>query len=591
MREEAVGSAGPSVLRPDVAILGAGINGAALARELVLNGVSVTVIDAADVASGTTRWSTRLVHGGLRYLEYGEMSLVRESLVERERLVRLAPHLVEPLGFYVPLRGRLGGLWAAAARLVGLERLARRWRGDRGRGAWAVGCGLCLYDLLAVGSGWPRHRVVRAGGEGLPRVDARRYPLAALYADARMWRPERFTVELLVDARRVAAAAGKPFAVLTRRAVRLTDAGLLALSAADRGAGDEGDVVVVPRAVVNATGAWVDRTNRHLLPDRSPAKAPLVGGTKGSHLIIDHAPLRTALGARGVYAEAPDGRPVFVLPFEDGLILVGTTDLPHPGDPATARADDAEIEYLLSCVAMLFPDAAPRRRDVVQHYSGVRPLPAATSAAAPGGITRRHMLVRLEGTPLPAWAIVGGKLTTCRSLAERAAREVLGALGMPVVADSRDRPLPGACGPRRKEGIVAALVAAATEAGIDVATAARSAEAAVGLFGERASAMLRAGGEAMPVAALLRPLAGGDLPVAAVHVAVAEEWAMTLEDVVERRLVLALGSRLSFTLLRSVADVLVGLGRLRPDEAAAEVDALVARLRERHGLHVVDDRH
>lgn len=592
MRDAALPPAVVPVLRPDVAVLGAGINGAALARELALNGASVVVIDAADVASGTTRWSTRLVHGGLRYLEYGEVALVRESLVERGRLVRLAPHLVEPLGFYVPLRGRLGGLCAAAARLLGLERIARACRGGRGRGAWAVGCGLFLYDVLAAGSGWPRHRVVRAGGQGLPRVDALRYPLAALYADARMPRPERFTVELLVDARNAAAAAGREFAVFTRRVARLADDGTVHLRAADgRSDAREGPTVIAPRAVVNATGAWVDRTNRDFLPGGGTASAPLVGGTKGSHVILEHAALRAALGARGVYAEAADGRPVFVLPFGADAVLVGTTDLPFSGDPATARADDAEIDYLLSCAALLFPDAAPGRADVVQHYSGVRPLPAVRSAGAPAGITRRHMLVRMEGAPLPTWSIVGGKLTTCRSLAEHAAREVLAALGLAVCASSRDRPLPGACGPHRKESLVAALVAAGVAAGVGEAAAARAAEAAVGLFGERATAILRiveqagAGDRAV----LLRPLAGGDLPVAAVHVAVAEEWAETLEDVVERRLVLAMGTRLSTTLLRAVAEALVALERLRNDAVDAEVEGLVAGLRTRHGLRVVED--
>jgi glycerol-3-phosphate dehydrogenase len=149
-----------------VVVLGAGINGAALARELALSGVPVAVVDADDVASGATAWSTRLIHGGLRYLEYGEIGLVRESLAERDRLVRLAPHLVAPLPFFVPVRGRLGGLRSAAARLVGLDGLARRWRPPRGRGSWTVGTGLALYDLLASDSRWPRHRTVRAGGSG-----------------------------------------------------------------------------------------------------------------------------------------------------------------------------------------------------------------------------------------------------------------------------------------------------------------------------------------------------------------------------------------------------------------------------------------
>lgn len=571
---------------PDVVILGAGINGAALARELVLNGASVSVVDEDDVACGTTRWSTRLVHGGLRYLEYGETGLVRESLAERARLVRLAPHLVQPLGFYVPLRGRLGGLRAAAARILGFDSLARRFADPRGRGALAVDLGLRMYDFLARGTGWPRHRMVHAGGEGLPRVDARRYPLAALYDDARMTLPERFTVELLVDAARIAAEQGLPFAVHTRRVARLDDAGRLHLLRADDGTRPEA-TRLAPRAVVNATGAWVDRTNRACLPGPD-ARRPLVGGTKGSHLVLDHPPLRAALGARAVYAEAEDGRPVFVIPFASRFVLVGTTDLPFAADPATARADAAEIDYLLGVAAALFPDTAPPRASLVGHYAGVRPLPA--TDGAPAGITRRHMLVPLEGTPVPAWAIVGGKLTTCRSLAEEAAPRVLAALGRRVVASSRERPLPGACAPERSAALVAEIAAAAGSAGVPPAVARAGAAAAVALLGARAAGILELASRADPArrAELLAPLAGSDLPAAVVPLCLAEEWAESLGDLVERRLVLPLVTPLSVATIRAVAEAMVRAGRLDPARLEGEVDALVAGLVERHALRFAD---
>lgn len=569
---------------PDVVILGAGINGAALARELVLNGADVTVVDADDVASGTTRWSTRLVHGGLRYLEYGETGLVRESLAERARLVRLAPHLVQPLGFYVPLRGRLGGLRAAAARVLGFDALARRFPSPRGRGAIAVDLGLRMYDFLARGTGWPRHRMVRAGGEGLPRVDAARYPLAALYDDARMTSPERFTVELLVDAARLAAARGLSFSLHTRHVARLDDVGRLHLFRV----GDEGGAAVLaPRAIVNATGAWVDRTNRACLPGAG-ARRPLVGGTKGSHLVLDHPPLRAALGARAVYAEAEDGRPVFVIPFAARFVLVGTTDLPFAADPATARAEDTEIEYLLGVAATLFPDVAPPPATIVGHYAGVRPLPA--TDGAPAGITRRHMLVPLEGTPVPAWAIVGGKLTTCRSLAEEAAARVLAALGRPVSANSRERPLPGACTAGRADELAAELSAAAERAGVERSVARAGAAASVALFGARAAGILERVSRAAPArrAALLAPLAGSGLAAAVVPLCLEEEWAESLEDVVERRLVLPLVTPLSVATIRAVAEAMVAAGRLDAAAVPAEVDALVAGLVARHGLRFAD---
>jgi glycerol-3-phosphate dehydrogenase len=559
-----------------VVVLGAGINGAALARELALSGVPVAVVDADDVACGATAWSTRLIHGGLRYLEYGEIGLVRESLAERDRLVRLAPHLVAPLPFYVPLRGRLGGLGAAAARLVGLEGLARRWRPARGRGTWTVGTGLALYDLLASDSRAPRHRTVRAGAAGLPRVDREAFTWGCIYADAQLLYPERFTIELLVDARRAAAETGVACNVFTHRRAALLPDGVLRLT----GAVDQADVDLRPAALINATGAWVDRTLAAVFPWGTPDAAGrrLIGGTKGSHLLLRAPRLRTALAEHGVYAEADDGRPVFVLPFGADLVLVGTTDVPFTGDPATARADDTEIDYLLAATARLFPDVAPGPGDVQQHYCGVRPLPA---TGAPGGtpaaVTRRHMLVRHPRAPLPAWSIVGGKLTTCRSLAESAAQEVLATLGRPVLGSSRERPLPGACAGESRAAAVReteSLVRRAGDWGVDPAAVANK---MVAVFGRRAPAA------AAVIADRPGVIRGSVLPRAAVEFCVREEWARTLADVVERRLMLAFDTGLCRDTLVDVATVLAELGLVSHADVGGEAEACAGHLAARYG--------
>lgn len=557
-----------------VVVLGCGINGAALARELLLSGVRVVVVDAGDIASGATAWSTRLVHGGLRYLEYGEVGLVRESLRERDRLVRLAPHLVRPLGFYVPLRGRWGGLGAATARLLGCESLARAWRPRSGRGSVAVGLGLSLYDALAAGSGWPRHAVVRAGAAGLPAVDARAFPRAALYSDAQMLFPERFTVELCVDARRIASERETEFQLHTHAAVEHRAEGGLRV----RGRG--GDHAIEPAALVNATGAWADRTLAEVVPGSGPR---LIGGTKGSHLVLDAAPLRAALGERGVYAEADDGRPVFVLPFGPRLVLVGTTDIPFADDPATATADDREIAYLLAAVARLFPTVAPGRAAVQQHYCGVRPLPAA-DGALPAAVTRRHMLVRHPAALRPTWSIVGGKLTTCRSLAEQAAGEILGTLGLPVRGTSRERPLPGALAAADRAACAAHVADGLRAAGVDAGRADRAAAATVDLFGARARDVARAAA-GMPgdVPAIL---VGTDLPTAAVGFCVQEEWAGSLADLVARRLMLSFAPALSMATLAAVAAELVRLGMLQADGAGAEAGRCARELHDRHGRTV-----
>jgi glycerol-3-phosphate dehydrogenase len=558
-----------------VVVLGAGINGASLARELALSGVPVAIVDADDVACGATAWSTRLIHGGLRYLEYGEIALVRESLAERDRLVRLAPHLVAPLPFYVPLRGRLGGLVAAAARLIGLEGLARRWRPPRGRGSWTVGAGLAVYDLLATGSGWPRHRTVRAGGAGLPQVDAAAFPRGCTYADAQLLYPERFTVELLVDARRAAAAAGSGCDVFTHRTATLLPDGVLRIAAT----GERPAAELRPLAVVNATGAWVDRTLAAVFPEAAAAAGGrLIGGTKGSHLLLRAPRLRGALAEHGVYAEADDGRPVFVLPFGPDLVMVGTTDIPFTGDPATARADDAEIDYLLAAAGRLFPALAPGRQHVQQHYCGVRPLPATGQAGGPpAAVTRRHLLVRHPQAPLPAWSIVGGKLTTCRSLAESAAAEIFQTLGRPIRGSSRERPMPGACAGAARTAAVDATADVLRRAGGAAAESAAVADRLVALFGSRATESA-AGVKQRPGA-----IRGCGLPLAAVEFCVREEWARTLADVVERRLMLAFDPALCHDALEDVATVLADLGLASRSDVRGLVDAYAERFAMRYG--------
>ena len=563
-----------------VVVLGGGINGAALARELLLSGVSVVVVEAEDIACGATAWSTRLVHGGLRYLEYGELGLVRESLAERDRLARLAAHLVKPLEFYLPAESRFGGLRAAAARICGLESLARRWGGSRG--SWTVGIGLTLYDLLSTGSRWPWHRMVRAGRPGLPRVDARRFPLAAIYADAQMLFPERFTVELFVDARRIAAETGATFSVFTRHVARLAADGRLTIEPKHAQAQSGGNLVIEPAAIINATGAWVDRTLAGLLPEPPEPQARLIGGTKGSHLILAAPQLRASIGDRGVYAQAADGRPVFVLPFGPRLVLVGTTDIPFAGDPALARADEDEIAYLLAAVARLFPAAAPDRAAVAQHYCGVRPLPyVGKGAGTPASITRRHMLLRQPQAPVPFWSIVGGKLTTCRSLGESAAREILGAIGIPVGGTSRDRPLPGCFAAEDRGRLEDAACAHAHAAGLPSDRACSVARRAVEVFGSRGvdvcAAMRSPGGAGAKV------IDGTDLPVAAAEFCIREEWGTVLDDLVERRLMLAFDERLSRRAIEQVAEALVREGLLGRDAMPAEVERCVTALRDRHG--------
>src|ERR1700685_3886550 len=336
--------------RPTVLILGAGINGCSVARELVLNGVGVWLVDAHDIACGATSRSSRLIHGGLRYLEYGDFRLVRESLTERTTLAKFAPHLVQPLRLYIPVSRRGGGLFQSACRFLGLSRskalnrLERLLGAPSERGLWTIEVGLSLYDRFVSDPAMPPHRKYRLGEALVPRVDPARYRWLCGYSDAQMRFPERYCVALLEDARQIARETGVDFRVFTYAQTEFTN-GSLRISAPGGP-----PLACDPPLVINATGAWGDLTLSGL---HVPARR-LFGGTKGSHFITHQAALKQAIGNAGVYAEAADGRLIFVLPF-GSAVLVGTTDERFDQAPDRAVASEAELDYLLGTVNQLFP--------------------------------------------------------------------------------------------------------------------------------------------------------------------------------------------------------------------------------------------
>jgi len=549
-----------------ILILGAGINGAAIARELCLNGQSVTLVDTADMAFGATAYSSRLIHGGLRYLEYGEFDLVRESLAERTRLLRLAPQFVKPLRLFIPIENRFGGLWASASRfLFKGNRPARPGAAHTPRGLWLVRFGLRTYDVYARDPDLPKHATHRWGeAESLP-VD-RRYRWLCSYYDAQVRFPERFVLAMLADTQAAADANGATFEVLNYHRASL-DGQKVSIYPTDS---QQPVRSFEPTATINATGAWVDLTLSTL---HLPSKR-LMGGTKGSHLVSWNERLREALNGDGLYAEAPDGRPVFVLPFGDAT-LIGTTDLRYQGDPADAVATQDEIDYLVSTVNELMPEIRFTADDVHLHYSGVRPLPYVDSGST-ASITRRHGLVENTDAPMPFYSVIGGKLTTCRSLAEEVTATVLARLKLPVVATSEDRLLPGAEDyPASASDLKHRCQALAERLGYTL----EQILAAWELHGARTEIALTT----FPATGVL---AGLDLPLALARYAVRAEWARTLDDLVERRLMLLYHHRLGEEALRQLATVLVDEGVLSFAEAEAQIPICVKRLQTHFGKRV-----
>ena len=399
----------------DLIVIGGGINGAGIARDAAMRGMRVCLFEQADLCNSTSRWSSRLIHGGLRYLEHAEFSLVYESLHERERLLRNAPHLVRPLELLIPI-----------------------FKGGR-RGRFVVGCGMWLYDLLSLGKSLPRHRMLSAEEalDTLPLLNSSNLVGAATYFDAQVTFAERLVVENALAARDAGATIhtySRVDQVLTHdgvvRGVRFTDLR------------NDCQRDVSAKTVVNATGPWVD----FLLGKLPKRVRKFMGGTKGTHIVVDAFPGHPKTGC---YIEAKsDGRPFFVIPW-NGMLLIGTTDIRHEGSPAAAGAGEDEIRYLLDETNRVFPSADLAEKDIHFHYTGVRPLPR-KSKGSTGAITRRHLLRHHRRAAKGLYSAIGGKLTTYRNFAEQITDRVARRIGFRgEKCSTRRTPLPGGIGDYR----------------------------------------------------------------------------------------------------------------------------------------------
>ncbi len=517
--------------RFDLLVVGAGVNGAGIARDAAMRGLRVLLVDKGDLGSGTTSWSTRLVHGGLRYLEHFEAPLVRESLRERETLMKIAGHLVKPVSMAIPI-----------------------YEGDR-RGPALVRLGMVTYDVLSLDKSLDNHRMLNAEEalEREPGLSPEGLRGAALYYDAQVEFAERLAVENGLAARDAGAV------VLTyARAERL-------LIEENVVRGVEMSDVLDPswrgearaEVVVNAAGPWVDEVLS--TAERRPRR--MVGGTKGSHLVVESF---ASAPSEALYVEASaDGRPYFIVPW-NGLFLIGTTDDRYEGDLDWVVADDAEIDYLIAETNRVVPEARLTREQVIYTYSGVRPLPYVPEGAT-GAVTRRH-IVHDHAPDLAAnlISIVGGKLTTYRSLAEEAVDEVYR-----LLARRRPRSRTGKVSlPGGSEGRMEDFAATfATSSGLDPETSARL----VRVYGVKAEEVARIAASHEPLA---RPIAGERGTVAAeVLYAVRREAAETLTDILMRRTMIGLGRSVGIGPDRAAAGIATDWLGWDADRADREVEA------------------
>jgi glycerol-3-phosphate dehydrogenase len=532
----------------DLIIIGAGINGAGIARDAAMRGLKILLLDKGDIANGTTQWATRLIHGGLRYLEYYEVSLVRESLKDREILLHIAPHLVRPLGFLVPIYDRAK------------------------HGPLMVRLGMIGYDTLSLDKSLDNHRMLSAEGalEREPGLNPEGLLGAAFYYDAQVEYAERIAVENAISAREHGAV------VLTYSKVNrlIRDGG--------RVAGVEftdvlGSGTYSARApvTVNVTGPWVDEVLGETTGGR------MIGGTKGSHLVVD--PFPGAPKNEALYVEArKDGRPYFIVPW-NGRYLIGTTDIRYDGDLDRVVADEDEIDYLIDETNYVIPEANLTRESVLFTYSGIRPLPFQPEGAE-GSVTRSHIVYDHargrgvgtkrsgvgEGVPRVDGliSIVGGKLTTYRNLSRQTVDMVYQKLGREAPESRTSKvPLPG--------GETQDFAAFAAQFKATSGLTEELAERLLKLYGVRAPDVLEMAGDDPSLRLPLGPSAKVESGIIGAEVLYSfrREMAQALSDVLLRRTMVGLGPSVGLDVDEATAQVVVQHLGWSEERARSEVEA------------------
>jgi glycerol-3-phosphate dehydrogenase len=486
-----------------VVVIGGGINGVAVARECARAGRRTLLVEQNDFASGVTSRSTRIIHGGLRYLEHGELGLVRESVRERERLLRERPHLVHPVHF-----------------LFLLNENSRR-------SAMTVRAGLWLYQRLAgkkssaAVSEMETKRVERA-------LDAGHRWTLFNYEDAQCEFPERLVAEWLTEAIDAGAVVRNHAEVLAIDVAHGRARGILL-----RDRISNRDERIDAAWIINCTGPWADR-----ICQRSSIRTtkPMLGGVRGSHIVL---PRFSGAPNAALYTEAADGRPVFIIPWNE-QIMVGTTEVEDTGDPAKTVPSNEEIEYLLRTVTQLFPRAKIAAHDMKYAFAGVRPLPYSPGRRS-AAVTRRHLLHdHSDEGAARMISVIGGKLTTAAALARACARKI----GLSVA-----EPRAIAVGPGT--GLDPLLDQAVLEIAQAGSVSEESARGIVEWHGKRAVDIART---ALVSAELRAPICPHTSHIVAEVVeAYRKECAVTLGDVLLRRVPVALGACWSDSCSREAA--------------------------------------
>jgi glycerol-3-phosphate dehydrogenase len=546
-----------------VLIIGGGINGLGTFRDLALQGVDVVLVERNDYISGASAASSHMIHGGVRYLENGEFRLVKESVTERNGLLKIAPHYVKPLQTTIPIFSTFSGILAAPLRF-----LTHKQGKPKERGAFLIKTGLTIYDAFSRdGGSVPRHQFhgrsksLQTQPELNPDIK-----YTATYFDASVHDPERLALDVLADG---LAAGPQARAANYVEAIGVKDGGVLVR---DRETGAEFSIVA--DVVVNASGPWTDLTNQAL-----GRATEYMGGTKGSHIVLDNPELLDACKGREMFFENDDGRIVLIYPLK-GRVMVGTTDLEADlSEPAVCTED--EIDYFIELVSHVFPDIPVTRSQIVYSFSGVRPLPHHDDTQ-PGFVSRDYRIVpgTIDGLgATTVLSLVGGKWTTFRALSEHLANETLEALGTTRSVSTAGLAIGGGAGfpttPAAERDWIARY-------GADVGT------------GRAAQLLHRYGTKA---AFVIDAIAGSDdddrrlaaapeYSRAELDYLVRTEHVVHLSDVFLRRTSLAFTGNVTGALVREIGEIVsVALG-WSPNRRSEEEDAFIAELADAHRVHL-----
>ena len=475
----------------DVFVIGGGVNGCAIARDAAGRGYSVFLAEMGDLASGTSSAATKLIHGGLRYLEYREFRLVREALAEREILWAMAPHIIWPLRFVLPHHKGL-------------------------RPAWLLRLGLFVYDHLGTRRLLPPTRTIDLRNDPLGRPLKDGYARAFEYSDC--WVDD---ARLVVLTARDAADRGAIIRPRTRVTAATREGGIWTIRLEDMQTKLRGSVRA--RVLVNAAGPWVDTVLRDVVGHADAANVRLV---RGSHIVVrklfDHAD--------AYFFQNADGRIIFAIPYERDYTLIGTTDEEHAGDPGEASISEAETDYLLTAATAYF-ERPVTRADIAWSYSGVRPLHSDHRSKAQEATRDYVITAEGDGTSGALVNVFGGKLTTHRRLAEEVLRRIAGILGERGKPWTHASKLPGGeFAPREFDLQLERLNALYPN------LADRFLRRLARQYGTQAAALL---GDAVRMSDLGENF-GADLTRREVDYLVAREWACTADDVLWRRTKLGL---------------------------------------------------